>query len=72
MESDGFCDRNHRFGYLVACEVARRITEDPSVLAAGRRHLDRFSRHDPHQKDGYTLWSALLDQSPETIVARLT
>jgi len=71
MDSDGFYDRNHRYSYLVACENARRIAEDPEILKAAHHHLDRFSRDDPHQKDGYALWSSLLDEAPETIVAQL-
>ncbi len=72
MGSDGFRDRNHRYGYLVARENARRIAEDPAVLEAGRRHLDRFSRGDPAQRDGYALWSSLFDAGAEAVVARLT
>ena len=72
MEQDGFHDRNHRYSYLVACENARRIAEDPQILRSARCHLDRFSRDDPHQKHGYALWSALLDEAPGTVIARLT
>jgi len=55
----------------VACENARRIAEDPKVLKTARHHLDRFSRDDPHQRDGFALWSSLLDEAPETTIARL-
>lgn len=72
MDLDGFRDRNHRYSYLVARETARRIAVDPAVLEAGRRHLDRFSRGDPAQRDGCALWSGLLDAGPEAVVARLT
>ena len=72
MDPDGFRDRNHRYSYLVACENARRIVEDPQCLVAARQHLDRFSRNDPAQRAGFMLWSKLLDDDPEIIAARLT
>ncbi len=72
MDPDGFRDRNHRYSYLVACENARRLAEDPHRLFAARRHLDRFSRDDPAQREGYAFWSALLDADPDIIAARLT
>ncbi len=72
IDSDGFHDRNHRYSYLVACENVRRIAQDPGLLAVGRRHLKRFSRDDPRQRDGYALWSWLLDGPPEAVMARLT
>ena len=56
----------------MACENARRIAEDPEILKSARRHLDRFSRDDPHQRHGYALWSALLDEGSGTVIARLT
>ena len=72
MDRDGFRDRNHRYSYLVACENARRLAEDPRRLVAARRHLDRFSRDDPAQRGGFSLWSALLDAGPDVVAARLT
>lgn len=72
MEADGFRDRNQRYGYLVACENARRILADPSVIETGRRHLDRFARGVPQRRDSYAHWSALLDEGAETVAARLT
>lgn len=72
MEADGFRDRNQRYGYLVACENARRILLDPAVLEGGRRHLDRFTAGDPHRRHGYVLWSALFDEGAEAVAARLT
>ena len=72
MEADGFRDRNQRYGYLVACENARRILADASVLEAGRRHLDRFTRDIPQRRHAHALWSALLDEGAEAVAARLT
>ena len=72
MDPDGFRDRNHRYSYLVACENARRLAEDPQRLVAARHHLDRFSRDDPAQREGYSLWSALLDEGFGVVAARLT
>ena len=72
MEADEFRDRNRRYSFLIACENARRILADPSVLEAGRRHLDRFTRGVPQRRHGYALWSALLDEGAEAVAARLT
>ena len=72
MDPDGFRDRNHRYSYLVACENARRLVDDPQRLVAARHHFDRFSRNDPAQRDGVALWSALFVADPGTIAARLT
>ena len=69
---DGFHDRNARYSYLVACAVARMIAADPAVLRAGWDHLERFTKRDPHQADGYRLWTGLLAAGPDAVVARLT
>jgi hypothetical protein len=71
MEPDGFRDRNHRYSYLVACAIARRIAEDPSRLKDGLLHLERFATRTPHLPDGYGLWKDLLRQPAEVIAARL-
>ena len=72
MDPDGFRDRNQRYGYLVACENARRILADPAVLEAGRRHLERFTRGVPQRRHAHALWSALLDAGAAAVAARLT
>jgi hypothetical protein len=72
MEDDGFRDRHHRYSYLVACEIARRIVEDPTLVESGRRHLLRFSRPDPAQREAYALWERLIDQPVSLIAERLT
>ena len=72
VDPDGFRDRNHRYSYLVACENARRLLEDPRYLVSARLHLQRFSRDDPAQRDGFALWSVLLDADPQSVAARLT
>lgn len=61
--------RTRRFSALIAGENARRVLEDPAVLAGAKAHLDRFSKGDPHQRDGYALWSGLLAQGPEAAAA---
>ena len=71
MEPDGFHSRSQRFSYLVACENARRIRDDPAILEAGKAHLDRFSRPDPHQRDGYALWLRLLEDGQQAVAAAL-
>ena len=71
MDGDGFHDRNSRYSYLVACAVARRIEADPTLIEAGRAHLDRFSRDDPSESAGVRLWTALLDEGAAAVAARL-
>ena len=68
MDPEGFRDRGQRYGCLVARENARRVVEDPSVLEAGRRHRERFSRDEPHRRHGYALWTTPLDAGPEAVV----
>ena len=63
--------RNHRFSRLVGIENARRVLEQPEVLRSARAHLDRFSKGDPGQADGYALWDRLLGQGPEAVAAAL-
>lgn len=72
VEADGLHDRNRRYSYLVARENARRILANPALLESGRRHLERFSAGDPHQRHGYALWTALLDEGAVAVAARLT
>lgn len=69
--SDHHGSRSRRFSYLIACENARRVMDDPGVLAGAKAHLDRFSKGDPHQGDGYALWSGLLAQGPGPVAAAL-
>lgn len=72
MEADGFRDRNQRYGYLVACENARRVLVEPAVLEGARHHLERFCAGRPERRHGYALWSALLDEGAAAVAARLT
>lgn len=71
MELDGFHDRNHRYGYLVARENARRIAADPAVAEVGRQHLEAHSAGDPLQRDGTALWRSIFAAGPEEVVRRL-
>lgn len=71
MEVDGFWDRNHRFSYLVAVEIAHRIQGNPGLLVTALTHLERFASGDPRQAKGYALWRHLLTRTPEEIISRL-
>ncbi len=71
-EDHVFHGRNHRFGYLIACEVARRMAVDPTILDVGARHLARFAAADPHQRAGAELWSGLIVSGPNAVIERLT
>ena len=66
-----FYDRYEKRSYFIAREVARRILDDPSLLAVGREYLERFMRPDPHQSEHYGLWNQMLRLSPEEIARRL-
>ncbi len=65
-----FYDAHERRQYLRMVEVAKRIIDEPSLIAAGHAFLERFVRDDPHQSLAYQNWSQTLRLSPEEI-ARL-
>lgn len=68
MEADCFRNRQQRFSYLVAKENARRIKQDPTLLAEGRRHLDARL---PEFAAGADLWRRLLDEGADAVAAAL-
>jgi hypothetical protein len=66
-----FHDRHDRLAYLKACEVARRIAADPSLLEEGQRHLERFAEGDPHAAKRLALWRETLTRPAEEVAALL-
>lgn len=64
-------DRNKKRSYELACFVAAKLVDDPSLIENGRQHLERHVKHDPRQKRYYDMWSALLNAPPREIAARL-
>ena len=46
-----FHDRHEWIDYLKACEVARRIVADPSMIADAQRFVATRMAPDPHQRD---------------------
>ena len=64
---DSFHDRHDRIAYAKACAVARRLREDPSLVAEGRAWLERFVAPDPHQAKALLAWRRVLDLPAEAI-----
>jgi hypothetical protein len=66
-----FHDRHDRIDYLKACEVARRIVQDPSLIADARDFLETWMLTDPQQRAHALTWRALLQRLPAEIAAAL-
>jgi len=67
-----FHDRHEWVDYLKACEVARRIVADPSMIEDARRFVATRMAPDPHQRDYTLMWQELLSRPPAEIAAALT
>ena len=67
-----FHDRHEWIDYLKACEVARRLVADPSMIADAQRFVAARMLPDPHQRDYALMWQALLAKPPAEIAAALT
>lgn len=67
-----FYDRHEWIDYLKACEVARRLVADPSMVADARRFVANRMLPDPHQRDYALMWQDLLSRPPAEIAAALT
>ncbi|HVC59268.1 MAG TPA: hypothetical protein VND19_02745 [Acetobacteraceae bacterium] len=67
-----FHDRHEWIDYLKACEVARRLVADPSMVADARRFVVTRMLPDPHQRDYALMWQELLSHPPAAIAAALT
>ena len=67
-----FHDRHEWIDYLKACEMARRIVAEPSMIDDARRFVARWMAPDPHQRDYALMWQDLLSRPPEEIAAALT
>jgi hypothetical protein len=66
-----FHDRHDRVDYLKACEVARCILRDPSLIADARAFVETAMLTDPHQRAHALAWQALLLRPPAEIAAAL-
>ena len=66
-----FHDRHDRIDYLKACEVARRIVRDPSMIAEARDFVETSMLTDPHQRAYALVWRAVLQLLPAEIAAAL-
>jgi hypothetical protein len=62
-----FHDRHEWIDYLKACEMARRIVAEPSMIDDARRFVARWMAPDPHQRDYALMWQDLLSRPPEEI-----
>ena len=63
-----FYDAHERRAYLRSVEIAKRILDEPSLIAKGRGYLDRFVRDDPSQAVVFQLWQRALAWPPEEMV----
>ena len=59
-----FHDRHEWIDYLKACEVARRLVADPSMIADAQKFVAARMLPDPHQRDYALMWHALLAKPP--------
>jgi len=66
-----FHDRHDRIDYLKACEVARRIVGDPSLIAEARDYVETWMLTDPHQRAYALAWREVLQLPPAEIAAAL-
>ena len=67
-----FHDRHEWIDYLKACEVARRIMADPSMIHDAQHFVTTHMALDPHQRDYARMWVDLLSRPPAEIAAALT
>jgi hypothetical protein len=66
-----FRDGHERRSYFRAFLLAKRLIDDPGLVARGRAYLDRFVRDDPRQSHIYNLWSETIGLPVEEIALRL-
>lgn len=66
-----FHDRHEWITYLKACEVARRIVADSSMIADAQRFVANRMLPDPHQRDYALMGRDLLSRPPVEIAAAL-
>ncbi|MDP3746714.1 MAG: hypothetical protein Q8Q88_06650 [Phenylobacterium sp.] len=52
-----FRDRYELRTYVRALLLAKRLLENPGLIAKGQAYLERFVRTDPRQRDIYEFWS---------------
>ncbi len=67
-----FHDRHEWIDFLKACEMARRLVADPSMVADAQRFVATRMLPDPHQRDYALMWQDLLSRPPAEIAAALT
>ena len=66
-----FYDRHEHIEYLKACEIARRIMENPAIVEDARRWLEEVMAPDPHQAKYVAIWRELLACPPADIASAL-
>ena len=66
-----FRDRHERLKYLKACETARRIVQNPDLVAQARRFVEKAMAPDPHQAAYTAVWREWLDRPAPEIAAAL-
>jgi hypothetical protein len=66
-----FYDRHERRAYERAVEIAKHVVNNPSSIASAVSFLERHVRPDPHQRDAYEMWRALLRREPGEIAREM-
>lgn len=66
-----FRDRHDRVDYLKACEEARRIVADPSLLDAARRFVEEAMAPHESMRAHVALWRAVLALPAAEVAALL-
>ena len=66
-----FRDRHELRAYLRALLLAKRLLENPDLVAQGEAYLERFVGPDPHQRQIYATWSGVIRLPVSVMVSRL-
>ena len=66
-----FYDLNERRSYEMTRAVAARLVDDPSLIEAGRRYLERHMRGDSAQGRAVAIWQGVLQRNASEIASML-
>ncbi len=67
-----FYDCHHAFEFLIGCEIAQRLLEDPSLIGIARVKLEEQLAGVPSHRDAYNLWSKLLELPVDEVARQLS
>ncbi len=66
-----FYDRHEERVYRRAIALARRLIDEPELVARGEAFLENHVRGDPHQEAAFRKWKTLLAAPVEVIACAL-